>query len=102
MTPSYNGGAGTYSKFNIIEDMGNGRSALAVILGTTLPVYVFKLPGAVTSPEKRLPLPAAVKSESIRQGTVYDIRGRRVVRPSRSGIYLYVTGKRVEKRIDLR
>jgi len=35
---------GTYSKFNIIEDMGNGQSALVLVTSTKGPVYVYKLP----------------------------------------------------------
>lgn len=34
----------TWSKFNIINDMGDGRAALVVCMDTTLPVYVYKLP----------------------------------------------------------
>ena len=34
----------TWSKFNIVEDMGNGQSALVVCMDTNLPVYVYKLP----------------------------------------------------------
>jgi hypothetical protein len=37
---------GTYSKFNLIEDMGNGQSALVVVNSTSGPVYVYKLPAA--------------------------------------------------------
>jgi hypothetical protein len=47
--PSSGGSAGgqyTWSKFNIIEDMGNGQAALVVCMDTTLPVYVFKLPAS--------------------------------------------------------
>ena len=35
---------GVYTKFNIIEDMGNGQSALVVVLNVGGPVYVYKLP----------------------------------------------------------
>jgi hypothetical protein len=40
------GGTGwrAYSKFNIINDMGNGQSALVCCGGVTLPTYVYKLP----------------------------------------------------------
>jgi hypothetical protein len=36
--------AGTYGKFNIIEDMGNGQGALVLINRITEAVYVYKLP----------------------------------------------------------
>lgn len=35
---------GVYSKFNLIEDMGNGQSALVVVCSTTGSTYVYKLP----------------------------------------------------------
>ena len=35
---------GVYTKFNIIEDMGNGQSALVVVLNVGGPVFVYKLP----------------------------------------------------------
>lgn len=35
---------GVYSKYNIVRDMGNGQSALAVVLDIGGPVYVYKLP----------------------------------------------------------
>jgi hypothetical protein len=38
------GGWYTWSKFNIINDMGNGQSALVVCMDPTLPTYVYKLP----------------------------------------------------------
>lgn len=34
----------TYSKWNIIEDMGNGQSALVVATGYDSPLYVYKVP----------------------------------------------------------
>jgi hypothetical protein len=34
----------TWSKFNIVEDMGNGQSGLVVCMDTSQPVYVYKLP----------------------------------------------------------
>jgi hypothetical protein len=37
---------GTYSRFNIIEDMGNGQSALVVVNSTTGATFVYKLPAA--------------------------------------------------------
>lgn len=46
VSPSAPSDTGTYSKFNLIEDMGNGQSALVVINKTDEPVYVFKLPVA--------------------------------------------------------
>jgi hypothetical protein len=40
---------GCYSKFNIIEDMGNGQSALVLVTSNKSPVYVYKLPmGAIS------------------------------------------------------
>ena len=38
------GNAGSYSKFNIIEDMGDGRAALVVCMEIDAPTYVYKLP----------------------------------------------------------
>ena len=35
---------GTYGRFNLVEDMGNGQSALCLINSTTEPVYIYKLP----------------------------------------------------------
>ena len=32
------------SKFNIIQDMGNGQAALVVCMDTGGPTYVYKLP----------------------------------------------------------
>jgi hypothetical protein len=37
---------GLYGKFNIIEDMGNGQSALVMVASTTGDTYVYKLPVA--------------------------------------------------------
>jgi hypothetical protein len=37
---------GAYSKFNLIEDMGNGRSALVFVGRTTGQTFVYKLPAA--------------------------------------------------------
>jgi hypothetical protein len=47
VTPPAGPAQGTFGKFNIIEDMGNGRSALVLVTSTTGPVYVYKLPSAV-------------------------------------------------------
>ncbi len=41
MKPANNG---AWSKFNIIEDMGNGQSALVVCMEVDAPTYVYKLP----------------------------------------------------------
>jgi hypothetical protein len=38
---------GAFSKFNMIENMGNGQSALVFVGRTTGQTYVFKLPVAV-------------------------------------------------------
>jgi hypothetical protein len=38
---------GVFSKFNIIENMGNGRSLLLTVLDTKGPVFVYKLPERV-------------------------------------------------------
>jgi hypothetical protein len=35
---------GTYGRFNIIRDMGDGRSALVLVNNTTSQVYVYKIP----------------------------------------------------------
>lgn len=40
---------GAYSKFNIVEDMGNGQSALVLVTEIQGPVYVYKLPAGVSS-----------------------------------------------------
>lgn len=37
---------GTFRKFRLVNDMGNGQGALVVVLGTTTPVFVYKLPAA--------------------------------------------------------
>jgi hypothetical protein len=37
---------GSYSKFNLVDDMGNGQSALVVCMEIDSPTYVFKLPMA--------------------------------------------------------
>jgi chitodextrinase len=37
---------GTYGRFNIIRDMGDGRSALVLVNGAASPVYVYKIPAA--------------------------------------------------------
>ena len=47
VTPPAGPSQGTFGKFNIIEDMGNGRSALVLVTSTTGPVYVYKLPASV-------------------------------------------------------
>ncbi len=39
-----NGNDDTYSKWNIIEDMGNGQSAIVVLTAIDGPVYVYKVP----------------------------------------------------------
>jgi len=35
---------GTFSKFQMIEDMGNGQAALCFVASTTGPLFVYKLP----------------------------------------------------------
>ena len=35
---------GSYSKFNIIEDMGNGHAAFVNVVDVQGPVYVYKVP----------------------------------------------------------
>lgn len=37
---------GVYSKFNIVQDMGNGQSALVFVASVTGSTYVYKLPSA--------------------------------------------------------
>jgi hypothetical protein len=37
---------GAFSKFNLIEDMGNGQSALCLVTSNAGPVYMYKLPVA--------------------------------------------------------
>jgi hypothetical protein len=44
LTPASAPVQGTYSKWQIIEDMGNGESALAVLPATNGPVYVYRFP----------------------------------------------------------
>jgi hypothetical protein len=46
VVPSGPANEGTYGKFSIVEDMGNGQSALVLVNSTTGPVYVYKLPAA--------------------------------------------------------
>lgn len=38
---------GTFGKFNLVPDMGNGRSALVLVTSTTGPVYVYKVPAVL-------------------------------------------------------
>jgi hypothetical protein len=45
-TPTAAGGQGTYSKWNIVEDMGNGRAAIVFCGGISLPTFVYKVPVA--------------------------------------------------------
>lgn len=47
VTPSGSQRNGTYGRFNLIEDMGNGQSALCIVNSTTGPTYVYKLPEVV-------------------------------------------------------
>jgi hypothetical protein len=49
VTPSSaysNGSAGNFSKFNLVEDMGNGQGALVILNDISQPTYVYKLPAA--------------------------------------------------------
>lgn len=46
ITPSAAATNGTFSRFNIIENMGNGQSALTLVNSTTGSTYVYKLPAA--------------------------------------------------------
>lgn len=39
---------GTFGKFNMIPDMGNGRAALVLLTSTMGPVYVYKIPTSLT------------------------------------------------------
>ena len=43
-TPPSSEQNGAWSKFNLIEDMGNGQAALVVCLAVDQPTYVYKLP----------------------------------------------------------
>lgn len=47
VTPSGSQANGTYGRFNIIEDMGNGQSALCIVNSVTGPTYVYKVPPVV-------------------------------------------------------
>jgi hypothetical protein len=40
------GNSGAYSKWNIVEDMGDGRSAIVYVGDITGPTYVYKIPAA--------------------------------------------------------
>ncbi len=40
------GNSDTYTKWNIVEDMGNGQAALVVATDISGPTYVFKIPSA--------------------------------------------------------
>jgi hypothetical protein len=102
VTPQNSTGAGTYSKFNIIEDMGNGQSALVVILGTTLPIYVYKLPGTGNAAEQTPPKSILSAGRFGKSNAIYDLTGRRVLRPEHSGVYLYATKQGFGKKIFLR
>jgi hypothetical protein len=103
-TPPASGpAAGMYNKVQMIDDMGDGRSALAIVPVYGNPdVFVYKLPGTVTSVDRGLPRTIRPVNGIRPASAIYDISGRRVVRPGKSGVYLYVTGKRVEKRVFLR
>lgn len=46
VTPSSPPVNGTFSRFNIIQDIGGGRSALVLVNNVNGPVYVYKLPVA--------------------------------------------------------
>ena len=39
-----NGNSGTYSKWQVVEDMGNGQSALVVVTDISGPTYVYRIP----------------------------------------------------------
>jgi hypothetical protein len=46
VTPSSGSAQGTFGKFNIINDMGNGQSALVLTNRNTDPTYVYKIPAS--------------------------------------------------------
>jgi hypothetical protein len=41
---------GTWNKLQMIEDMGNGQSAICLVTSAAGPTYVYKVPGAAGSP----------------------------------------------------
>jgi hypothetical protein len=43
---------GTLSKFQMINDMGNGQSAICFVTSSSGPTYVYKVPGILTATEK--------------------------------------------------
>jgi len=89
--------AGAYSKWNIIEDMGNGQSAIVYVNQIDGPTYVYKVPPSGSAAEKQRALarnsmsllPNPVTSGAKMQVTlasgighselrIYDLRGRMV------------------------
>lgn len=92
---------GTYSKFQMIEDMGNGQAAICLVTSVTGPTYVYKVPGMLSSVEQRLPRGSVANMTSHLPDAIYDIRGHRVSRPSQSGVYLYRMHGKTEKRLHL-
>jgi len=55
-----------------------------------------------TSTEQQIPEAINVNNRVHQVSRIYDISGRRVLEPRQSGIYLYVTGNKIKKRVYLR
>jgi hypothetical protein len=90
---------GTYSKFQIIDDMGNGQAAICMVTAVNLPTFVYKLAGTLAAIERRTPT-AAYLGKPL-PDAIYDLNGRRIDRPGHCGIYLYRINGKVEKRVHL-
>jgi hypothetical protein len=94
--------SGAYTKWNIVEDMGNGQSAIVYVGHINGPTYVYKVPVSTSAAEPRLPQAFRLNSKSTMPDAVYDISGHRVKATCRSGVYLYRVQGKVEKRLHLR
>jgi alpha-galactosidase len=84
-------------------DKGNFfKTYSATVPGTGVVMLKISKPGTVARSENRVPKLTVSAEKRFQTGAVYDLSGRRINHPANSGIYFYVSGKGVEKRLYLR
>jgi len=92
---------GTLSKFQIINDMGNGQAAICLLTGVQRPTYVYKVPGTFSRVEQSLPKIRFSRGTHRADG-IFDLNGRRMKEPRQSGIYLVCDKGKIIKKVYLR
>jgi hypothetical protein len=92
---------GTLSKFQIINDMGNGQAAICLLTGSSRATYVFKVAGLGNAVEKS-PARALANQGKQSPDALFDISGHKINKPIHNGVYLVREQGKIAKKIYLR